>query len=440
MSANRDSLSIHTTLCSLLTAMVLALTLVSFGCGRHWAGRPERPAYLRDVSDYDSKDHFKTLEGEYEADGASEEGKRAARDKYVRHGLRVLDSKYCKFLDDLIYDRKGFDSSADILAIGLDTASVLFAPATTKSILAGAAAVTTGSKVTIDKTYFYDQALPGLVHQMEADRQSVLADIMISLDKPTSSYRLDDALRDLGRYYHAGTIDGALVAIQRRAAKQQEEAETRLDAIKANNDPLALQLRGSIQMWLLDDDKTVDQKERDARLKRFKAYVAATFPILRGTDEVAWMQGATSSQLTMIMRSLGIPKKTQEEIDKFRQRIAEADEREKRTLTDREKAVLDAMSEGPPQWQAALTAVETWFAGQEPARRNAYCDALYADATRKGIDFSRTPFNPFVLSGKKRIDPAQLKEFLKALDGGNQAHKEMLAEFIAREGIQYPRS
>ena len=437
MSAKRDSLGIHTVWCTLPTVLVLVLALLGSGCGRHWAGRPERPAYLLDVHDYDSKDHFKALEEAYETAGAAAQDKRDARDKYVRHGRRVMDSKYAKFLDDLIYDRKGFDSSADILAIGLDTASALFQPVTTKSILAGASAVTTGSKVTIDKTYFYDQTLPVLVHQMEADRQAVLADIMAGLDKPTNGYSLDEALRDLGRYYHAGTIDGALVAIQRQAAERQREAEVKLNAIKSNNDPLALQLRGSIQMWLYDD--TVGQNVRNDRLQQLERYVAATFPIARSTDALVWMQGATASELTMILGSLKIPKKTQDEIDAFYQKdTAEAAKVEKE-LAAREQAALAEMNKGAKEWDAAREAVKTWFAAQDPNAQGTCGDVFYDAATLSGIDFSKAPFdNKFVLRGQERIDPKQLNDFIDALKAGDKKYKEMLARVISMLGIPYP--
>ncbi len=438
MSAKHEAKSIHTTSGALATALSLALALVNSGCQRHWAGRPERPAYLREVKAYDTADHFQQLESKYEAPGASEEQKREARDKYVRHALRVLDVKYCQFLDDLIYDRKGFDSSADILAIGLDTASVLFEPPATKSILAGAAAVTTGTKVAIDKTYFYDQTLPVLVHQMEADRQTVLTDVMINLDKPTTAYRLDDALRDLGRYYHAGTIDGALVAVQQRAAQQQKEAETRLKEVKANNDALALQLRGSIEMWLRDEK--VSQNERNTRLKKLKDFIATTFALPPGMDQMIWLQGATSSQLATMMGSLDIPKKTQKEIDEFHQKMTKDAEEKARDLSAREKAALEEMCKGEAQWQAALTAVKTWFKSRTPEEQGADGDTFYDDGTAKGIDFAQPPFSGFVLSGQNRIDPGKFDAFLDALSRNNKAHQELLARFIAGEkDIVYPK-
>ncbi len=114
------------------------------------------------------------------------------------------------------------------MAISLDTASVLFTPLTTKSILAGLSALATSGKTAINKVYFYEQTLPVIITQMESDRQSVLADIIEGLAADDNIYPLHHAVRDLSRYFTAGTIDGALAEIQKQAAKKADDAQVRI--------------------------------------------------------------------------------------------------------------------------------------------------------------------------------------------------------------------
>jgi len=213
-----------------MCTFVLAALAMTFpgGCGKHLAGRPKRIQLIENKTPTEFEKTLIDLEDQYDKPGADAQARRNIRDKYARKMIAVVDKRYNDFLDDLISQRKGFDASTDITAISLDTASVLFTPTTTKSILAGLAALTTAGKTVVSKVYFYEQTLPALVSQMEADRQAVLADIVEGLSAGVDIYPLHQTLRDLNRYYTAGTIDGAVTGIQKQSAKRAEEAQLRI--------------------------------------------------------------------------------------------------------------------------------------------------------------------------------------------------------------------
>ena len=212
---------------SIVLIAVLAMTLPA-GCSKHMAGRPTRIQLIDNEKPTSFETSLIALEEKYDESDTDAQTRREIRDQYARKMIAVIDRYYEDFLDDLVTQRKGFDASADITAISLDTASALFVPPSTKSILAGLSALTTASKTAISKVYFYEQTLPALISQMEANRQAVLADMTKGLNAPVDGYPLLQTMRDLKRYYDAGTIDGAVTEIQKQAAKKVEVAQAKI--------------------------------------------------------------------------------------------------------------------------------------------------------------------------------------------------------------------
>jgi hypothetical protein len=219
-------------ICRQAPTVLLVALAVTFpaGCNNNWAGRPERVQFTENKKE--TENILLDLEKKYDEPGADAQRRRDIRDQYARKMISVIDQRYESFLDVLVSQRKGFDASADITAISLSTASALFAPVTTKSILAGLSALTIASKTAISKVYFYEQTLPALLSQMEGNRQAVLADIVIGLNDGVDKYPLQQTLRDLHRYYTAGTIDGAVTEIQKQASDKSKDAQERIKAIR----------------------------------------------------------------------------------------------------------------------------------------------------------------------------------------------------------------
>lgn len=270
----------YTRLCIHMSIFLLAAVVMVFnsGCNKHLAGRPNRIQLVENEKPTPFEKELIDLEDEYDKPQTDTQTRQNIRDQYSRKMIAIIDKRYNDFLDDLVIQRKGFDASADITAISLDTASVLFTPVTTKSILAGLSGLTTSGKTAINKVYFYEQTLPVLITQMESNRQSVLADIMEGLAVDDNIYPLHHALRDLNRYFAAGTIDGALVEIQKQAAKKADEAQMRIrqeieDEIKSGrarrklalekmvNETSFIEMRTAIIKWWgdLDEDEQWEQ-------------------------------------------------------------------------------------------------------------------------------------------------------------------------------------
>lgn len=266
------------------------LLLVLLGSCFAPSSRPLRVELGTSVQD-DAKT-LRQLENKYGKSATTEEERRLIRERYTTIMMRLVDDAYNDFLDEVIAKRKGFDSGSDITAVALDTASVLFTPASTKSILAGLSGFVTASKASIDKAYFYDRTLPVIVSQMEASRKKVRAQIFAKLALTREgAYPLHVLVSDLGRYYHAGTIEGALEDIQESAALTSSEAIGDLQ-VEADNE--------------LEKQKAILERERDALKSE------ADFQFLRGrvladweklTDEV---QGEVAGLIPAFAASAGM--------------------------------------------------------------------------------------------------------------------------------------
>ncbi len=244
----------------LLAPIRISLCLVA-GAGlpacMHTSGRPLSVDLLQEPSSapWVVKELLE-LEAQYDA-ATQDPTQRRLRNRFARKMLALTDKNYNGFLDDLVRQRKAFDATSDITAISLDTASVLFTPATTKSILAGLSGLTTAGKTAVNKVYFYEQTLPVMISQMSADRQRVLADIQEGLTLDVTQYPLLRLLSDLQRYYLAGTIDGALQSVQRQAARTAEDAEERILAL-VREDVKAAESRRTAALTLIRQEAGFD--------------------------------------------------------------------------------------------------------------------------------------------------------------------------------------
>ena len=211
-----------------------SLTIVSLlltGCSTaHTAGRPER-AYSRGelVRTLRKSDDLALdqLVREY-SNAETEAERKRARNKVIDTGMILMDAAYGEFIDALSAGMKGLNTASDVASITADAIATLIGPASTKAIFAAASAGIEASQSVVNRNYVYERTLPVLMTQMEAQRQSVAADLIKGSGMVTDAYPLAAALRDLERYYIAGTVDGALAGVSSGAAKLEVDSTQRI--------------------------------------------------------------------------------------------------------------------------------------------------------------------------------------------------------------------
>jgi hypothetical protein len=150
------------------------------------------------------------------------------RDKVVALRLIAIDARYQAFVQELRGARAGVGLGADIATLVLGGVGTFVGGTTAKSVLAAATAVIAGSRVSFDKNLFYDQTLPALLAQMDAERMTQLLVIRKGLAKPVALYTLPDALVDLGLLERLGSVETAIKRITETATTKAKTAEVAL--------------------------------------------------------------------------------------------------------------------------------------------------------------------------------------------------------------------
>lgn len=179
------------------------------------------------------------------------------RDKVVALRLLAIDAQYRTFVTELRGAKSGVALGADIATLVLGGVGTFVAGETTKSVLAAATAVIAGTRVSIDKNLFYDQTLPALVAQMDAERAKQRLIIEENLLRGASQYSLADAFKELSEYERLGSIETAIRKITGSATEEANKAESVLKTFQRTKDFVSPDM-SKLRNTLLDKVKTLD--------------------------------------------------------------------------------------------------------------------------------------------------------------------------------------
>ena len=194
---------------------------------------------------YDEKRQIKELERVFEKPdliakyyaltNATETVRKAARNEIITGRIALINLNYNQFIGQFSFTKQTLDAGADITELGLNIATAAVGGAATKTVLGAVSAGVTGTKLAIDKNFFYEKTVPVLVTSMNARRKEALLPLMTGVGQSTTEYSLAQALSDLDAYYFAGTFPGALQGIQSDAGSKEADAERLLKDVRATN-------------------------------------------------------------------------------------------------------------------------------------------------------------------------------------------------------------
>lgn len=161
--------------------------------------------------------------------------RRQYRDQVVTLRLLAIDARYQAFVQELRGARAGVGLGADLITLVLGGLGTFVAGDTTKSVLAAGTAVVAGSRASFDKNLFYDQTLPAIVAQMDAERNKQLLVIRTGLSKAEDAYSLPDALFDLSQLERLGSIETAIKRITESATAQAKKTSDDLQTFSVTS-------------------------------------------------------------------------------------------------------------------------------------------------------------------------------------------------------------
>jgi hypothetical protein len=161
------------------------------------------------------------------AGAPTEKTKRSIRDEYISTRLTLIDLYYQDWTHGAAFHKQVWDTATDLAVLGVNAAGTLVGAAETKAILHAVSGGVVGSKLAVDKNFFYEKTVPALVAAMEAERQKRLTPIIrgsqVDSVEGEGSYPLSQAVIDLNAYYFAGTFLGAINGIQTESASTAQD-------------------------------------------------------------------------------------------------------------------------------------------------------------------------------------------------------------------------
>ncbi len=202
-------------------------------------------------------------------DGKPDEAtKREYRDEVVNARLRAIDIEFDIFERSINAQKNASQIGTDWAVLGLSGAGAVASGAATKAILAAISGGVTGAKLSWDKTLYYEKTMPALIAQMEASRTEQLVNIRLGLAQSSTNYPLAQALVDVDNYYKAGTLPGAVIAVNNSAGAQTQQNKQALRNILLEGTYSWDQASAILRKFWKPDGKTIN-KTNQAKLNKW---------------------------------------------------------------------------------------------------------------------------------------------------------------------------
>jgi hypothetical protein len=168
------------------------------------------------------------------------------RSKIVRARKAAEDIRFYEFEERVFYEGRTSGFAATVSTLGLTTASAATS-GTAAKILAGLAAMITGTREAYEKEVLAEKTLQAIFTTMRGNRATAELRIRTGLLKPVAQYRLEDAIGDLEAYRRAGTVQAALDTVTVAASVNAQQAEQALqETFSFKPDAAALKLKLAI--------------------------------------------------------------------------------------------------------------------------------------------------------------------------------------------------
>ncbi len=154
------------------------------------------------------------------------------RNGHINDGLVAIDLRYTQFLSNAGLQQRSLDVTSDFVQLSLNLAGAAVGGAGLKTILSALSAGISGTELGFNKAFLYEQTVPALVMQMDADRAAKRREILLNMNKNLNDYTWAEAVNDLTEYYIAGTLQSAINTIKKEAGYNRTIAENDIKEIK----------------------------------------------------------------------------------------------------------------------------------------------------------------------------------------------------------------
>jgi hypothetical protein len=222
------------------------------------------------------------------------------RDAIIFARMRAYDIEFADFERRLYGDGNGVTLGSDLVGLVLAGLTATTGNATTKSALGAASAGVIGAKSAIDKDLYYQKTIPALLAQMEADRLKALEPITEGMKQSDADYPLMQAYIDLDTYKIAGSVPGAINAVNQSAANAKDKAIEALRTTRFMEDTYSDRL--SAYIWPSGITNPASQTNVNKLRQWMSSHSLAGVPI-----ETLLHSSALSDQRKQAVSDLSVP-------------------------------------------------------------------------------------------------------------------------------------
>ncbi|MDH2344000.1 hypothetical protein [Bradyrhizobium sp. SSUT77] len=136
---------------------------------------------------------------------------RLIRNEIIAQRMYAVDVQYTEYESALTREGQEVNFATLTAAGALGTASTLFTPVVTKSVLSGLSTATLAGKGHYDSEILMAQTIRTIQKQMRASRNLIASNISAKLIQSVTEYPLSAALSDVEDYYNAGTLTTGVI-------------------------------------------------------------------------------------------------------------------------------------------------------------------------------------------------------------------------------------
>ena len=206
-------------------ASLLLFALVLPGCATTFSGGPKTPF---DLAQVEKSSNFADPVASFNnltADACDKD----CRNKEMNKMLALVDIRYSQFRRELELSKKNSSTAVSGLLLASNVAGGLTNSKGVKDNWLALSNLASGGQLIFDKNYLFDQTLSALISQMDANRKRKLLEIRTAMaTKDAKDYPGQVALTDILEYHYAGTLMGAITAIQQTSSNDADASARQL--------------------------------------------------------------------------------------------------------------------------------------------------------------------------------------------------------------------
>lgn len=178
-------------------------------------------------------------------------GTPATRNASLLKLMSLADLRYQQYRLDLINNRRSARAGAGGVNLLADVAATLTTSVGVKDNYIALSALINGGEAVFDREYLFDKTVDALIVRMDADRKAKQAEIYGHLGQDLEQYPGHSALADVLEYFGSGTLDSALVSVNRtvQTAAAADRAESERVLASLQSPQAAANAEGTDRMW-----------------------------------------------------------------------------------------------------------------------------------------------------------------------------------------------